>query len=51
MGRAQKKQAKHAKKVLGFYRQAFGLERPYQLIRAPPPAPAPARRLKRFSAD
>eukprot|EP01043_Picozoa_sp_COSAG02_P014613 COSAG02_NODE_605_length_19635_cov_7.106982_15_plen_329_part_00 len=32
MGRSSKKQAKHAKKVLGFYRQAFGLERPYQLI-------------------
>jgi rRNA-processing protein FCF1 len=32
MGRSAKKQAKHARKVLGFYRQAFGLERPYQLI-------------------
>ena len=32
MGRSQKKQAKHAKKVLGFYQRAFGLEQPYQLI-------------------
>lgn len=32
MGRSAKKQAKLARRVLGFYRQAFGLERPYQLI-------------------
>ena len=32
MGRSAKKHAKHARKVLAFYRLAFGLEKPYQLI-------------------